>query len=212
MDLGWDSSNGHDYGRTSRYIAHHHVCRYQLVCMLSSRRSTKFCCLDAWFWLLSENLQLRAPIRREHWHWIDLPHNEHLFSQSSTINRIQNGIRVESLRHHVRSISAWHDRKLTRCSYNRYLAIAARVVRRSLKDGPRVQAERRGEMDLRFAKWTVSLMFSNSSTTNIIAEWKARWSQESRRSKCFSHGRCSYKGRIDLTIHTPCHIVFFWTL
>lgn len=41
-------------------------------------------------------------------------------------------------------------------SYNRYLAVAARVVRRSLKEGPRLQAERRGEMDLRFAKWEVS--------------------------------------------------------
>lgn len=39
--------------------------------------------------------------------------------------------------------------------YNRYLAVAARVVRRSLKEDVRVQAERRGEMDLRFAKWEV---------------------------------------------------------
>ncbi|OAG45072.1 hypothetical protein AYO21_00420 [Fonsecaea monophora] len=38
-------------------------------------------------------------------------------------------------------------------TYNRYLAVAARVVRRSLKEGPRLQAEKRGEMDLRFAKW-----------------------------------------------------------
>ncbi|KAF2397062.1 mitochondrial ATP synthase epsilon chain domain-containing protein [Trichodelitschia bisporula] len=38
-------------------------------------------------------------------------------------------------------------------SYNRYLAVASRVVRRSLKEDLRVQAERRGEMDLRFAKW-----------------------------------------------------------
>ncbi|OAP57825.1 hypothetical protein AYL99_08563 [Fonsecaea erecta] len=38
-------------------------------------------------------------------------------------------------------------------TYNRYLAVAARVVRRSLKEGPRLQAERRGDMDLRFAKW-----------------------------------------------------------
>lgn len=45
---------------------------------------------------------------------------------------------------------------LTYSSYNRYLAIAARVVRRSLKEGPRLQAERRGEMELRFAKWQVS--------------------------------------------------------
>jgi hypothetical protein len=42
-------------------------------------------------------------------------------------------------------------------SYNRYLAVAARVVRRSLKEQPRLQAEKRGEMDLRFAKWQVRL-------------------------------------------------------
>lgn len=41
-------------------------------------------------------------------------------------------------------------------SYNRYLAIAARTVRRSLKEAPRLASERRGVMDLRFAKWDVS--------------------------------------------------------
>lgn len=41
------------------------------------------------------------------------------------------------------------------CSYNRYLAVAARAIRRSLKEQHRVAAERRGEMDLRFAKWSV---------------------------------------------------------
>ena len=46
---------------------------------------------------------------------------------------------------------------LTNHSYNRYLAVAARVVRRSLKEGERLKAERRGEMELRFAKWEVSL-------------------------------------------------------
>lgn len=40
-------------------------------------------------------------------------------------------------------------------SYNRYLTIAARVVRRSLKEDLRVNAERRGESELRFAKWEV---------------------------------------------------------
>ncbi|MCJ1249983.1 ubiquinol-cytochrome c reductase core subunit 1 [Trapelia coarctata] len=45
---------------------------------------------------------------------------------------------------------AWKASGLT---YNRYLAVAARVVRRSLKEQPRLQAEKRGEMDLRFAKW-----------------------------------------------------------
>ncbi|KAK3706507.1 hypothetical protein LTR37_004268 [Vermiconidia calcicola] len=45
---------------------------------------------------------------------------------------------------------AWKASGLT---YNRYLAVASRVVRRSLKEDKRLQAERRGEMDLRFAKW-----------------------------------------------------------
>lgn len=42
-------------------------------------------------------------------------------------------------------------------SYNTYLAIAARVVRRSLKEQPRLAAERRGLMQLKFAKWEVCL-------------------------------------------------------
>ncbi|KAH6613301.1 mitochondrial ATP synthase epsilon chain domain-containing protein [Chaetomium tenue] len=46
---------------------------------------------------------------------------------------------------------AWKAAGLT---YNRYLAVAARVVRRSLKDDKRLLAERRGQQDLRFAKWT----------------------------------------------------------
>ncbi|EEQ90482.1 hypothetical protein RJZ56_007480 [Blastomyces dermatitidis] len=45
---------------------------------------------------------------------------------------------------------AWKAAGLT---YNRYLAVAARAVRRSLKEEPRLQAERRGQMDLKFAKW-----------------------------------------------------------
>lgn len=46
--------------------------------------------------------------------------------------------------------------EIARCSYNRYLAVAGRVVRRSLKDDKRLAAERRGEMDLRISKWEVS--------------------------------------------------------
>ena len=42
-------------------------------------------------------------------------------------------------------------------SYNKYLSVAARVVRRSLKDDKRIAAEKRGEMGLRFAKWNVSV-------------------------------------------------------
>jgi hypothetical protein len=48
-------------------------------------------------------------------------------------------------------------------SYNRYLAVASRAVRRSLKDGPRLAAERRGNMELRFAKWEVRIPRLDSS-------------------------------------------------
>ncbi|KAL4807298.1 mitochondrial ATP synthase epsilon chain-domain-containing protein [Aspergillus unguis] len=47
-------------------------------------------------------------------------------------------------------VFAWKSAGLT---YNRYLFVAARAVRRSLQEGPRLAAERRGNMDLRFAKW-----------------------------------------------------------
>jgi F-type H+-transporting ATPase subunit epsilon len=45
-------------------------------------------------------------------------------------------------------------------SYNRYIAVASRVVRRSLKEDKRIVAERRGESELRFAKWEVSYIGS----------------------------------------------------
>ena len=64
---------------------------------------------------------------------------------------------MEGFRLDVRlQVSNW-VRSLTNHSYNRYLAVAARVVRRSLKEGERLKAERRGEMELRFAKWEVGL-------------------------------------------------------
>ncbi|KDN61075.1 hypothetical protein CSUB01_01840 [Colletotrichum sublineola] len=47
-------------------------------------------------------------------------------------------------------VFAWKAAGLT---YNRYLAVASRVVRRSLKEDKRIIAERRGEMELRFSKW-----------------------------------------------------------
>ncbi|KAH7073634.1 mitochondrial ATP synthase epsilon chain-domain-containing protein [Paraphoma chrysanthemicola] len=45
---------------------------------------------------------------------------------------------------------AWKAAGLT---YNRYIAVASRVVRRSLKEDQRIIAERRGQSELRFAKW-----------------------------------------------------------
>ena len=71
---------------------------------------------------------------------------------------LSNGVRMESIRLDVGVALLISTILLTTNSYNRYLAVAARVVRRSLKEQARLQAERRGEMDLRFAKWQVSDM------------------------------------------------------
>ncbi|KZZ95581.1 Mitochondrial ATP synthase epsilon chain domain-containing protein [Ascosphaera apis ARSEF 7405] len=43
--------------------------------------------------------------------------------------------------------------KVAGLTYNRYLAIASRAVRNSLKEEQRMAAARRGELDLRFSKW-----------------------------------------------------------
>ena len=99
-----------------------------------------------------------------------LPRNvksQHLTSQAYNLH---NGVRMESIRSHVRPSNplpqfrpqlraeAFAKSIINRScnSYNKYLSVAARVVRRSLKDDKRLAAERRGEMELRFAKWTVS--------------------------------------------------------
>ncbi|TQS34819.1 hypothetical protein Golomagni_04784 [Golovinomyces magnicellulatus] len=47
-------------------------------------------------------------------------------------------------------VFAWKASGLT---YNKYLSIAAQAVRRSLKDEKRIIAEKRGEMNLKFATW-----------------------------------------------------------
>ncbi|KAI5787128.1 mitochondrial ATP synthase epsilon chain-domain-containing protein [Geopyxis carbonaria] len=47
-------------------------------------------------------------------------------------------------------VAAW---KAAGFTYNKYLSIAARVVRRSLKDDVRLKAERRGEIDLKYSAW-----------------------------------------------------------
>lgn len=74
--------------------------------------------------------------------------------------RTHNGIRLENRRSHVCAPRLQsHPRALTMDAprrYNRYLTIASRVVRRSLKEEQRLAAARRGESDLRFAKWEVS--------------------------------------------------------
>lgn len=40
-------------------------------------------------------------------------------------------------------------------SYNKYLTVAARAVRRGLKEEHRLASERRGQTDLKFSNWEV---------------------------------------------------------
>ncbi|KIM98851.1 hypothetical protein OIDMADRAFT_19880 [Oidiodendron maius Zn] len=61
---------------------------------------------------------------------------------------------------------AWKASGLT---YNKYLSVAARTVRRSLKDDKRLAAERRGDMELRFAKWTNGKQGENKSLADANA-------------------------------------------
>ncbi|EHK49068.1 uncharacterized protein TrAtP1_000341 [Trichoderma atroviride] len=46
--------------------------------------------------------------------------------------------------------AAWKAAGLT---YNRFLAVSARAIRRSLKEDKRIVAERRATSELRFAPW-----------------------------------------------------------
>lgn len=80
------------------------------------------------------------------------------FNQPTSPIHIQNDCRLEGRWPHVGFLDPRTSKlPLTPIlSYNRYLAIAARTVRRSLKETPRLASERRGQMDLRFAKWEVS--------------------------------------------------------
>ncbi|KAI5800269.1 mitochondrial ATP synthase epsilon chain-domain-containing protein [Peziza echinospora] len=64
-------------------------------------------------------------------------------------------------------VAAW---KAAGFSYNKYLAIAARVIRRSLKDQPRLAAERRGEMDLKMSKWAVRSRCTSNPALGAFAD------------------------------------------
>ncbi|EAA26885.1 hypothetical protein GE21DRAFT_2699 [Neurospora crassa] len=65
-------------------------------------------------------------------------------------------------------VFAWKAAGIT---YNRYLAVASRALRRSLKEDKRIIAERRGEAaEVKFAKWsngkpgeTVNLSSANAA-------------------------------------------------
>jgi hypothetical protein len=56
--------------------------------------------------------------------------------------------------------------------YNRYLAVAARVVRRSLKEDKRIAAETRGHSELRFAKWEVRKKLEHEALVSVVClDW-----------------------------------------
>ncbi|EFX05312.1 mitochondrial ATP synthase epsilon chain domain containing protein [Grosmannia clavigera kw1407] len=63
-------------------------------------------------------------------------------------------------------VFAWKAAGLT---YNRYLAVASRVVRQSLKEEPRLAAERRGQVDLRIQKWANGKAGEPANLTNDVA-------------------------------------------
>ncbi|RCI17235.1 hypothetical protein L249_2444 [Ophiocordyceps polyrhachis-furcata BCC 54312] len=64
--------------------------------------------------------------------------------------------------------AAWRAAGLT---YNHYLAIAARTVRRCLKEDKRIAAERHGESDVRFVKW-------EDAPTTLLAMQQRKWPWE----------------------------------
>ncbi|KAF8426622.1 mitochondrial ATP synthase epsilon chain-domain-containing protein [Tirmania nivea] len=63
-------------------------------------------------------------------------------------------------------VAAW---KAAGFTYNKYLAIAARVVRRSLKEQHRLAAERRGDMELKMAKWENGKQLDSKPLSNPAA-------------------------------------------
>jgi hypothetical protein len=76
-------------------------------------------------------------------------------------------------------------------SYNRYLAVAARAVRRSLKEGPRLQSERRGQMELKFSKWEVRTKIIRRGIGSRLTVCDRA---ERKAGRGPSAGRCQHRG------------------
>ena len=82
------------------------------------------------------------------------------------------------------------------------------MVRRSLKEQPRLQAERRGEMDLKFAKWQVSrwriFLYRLEAEIGGSAERQARREQEPGHCKRKRNGRGGRsRTAIESMVETP---------
>jgi len=132
------------------------------------------------------------------------------YTSTAKLSASQNGVRVESFRSHV-SYSNLYPIIESSCSsmrparsrvnkylnsYNKYLSVAARVVRRSLKEEERLQAERRGQMELRFAKWSVSgfVVMSGMVEEGILADWAIDTERKARREQKPSGCQCCCYG------------------
>ncbi|KAI5281035.1 hypothetical protein KEM52_004013 [Ascosphaera acerosa] len=64
-------------------------------------------------------------------------------------------------------VAAWKAAGLT---YNRYLAIASRALRNSLKEEQRLVAARRGELDLKVSKWENGKQLDAKNLADEIAK------------------------------------------
>ncbi|KAF4625734.1 hypothetical protein G7Y89_g12427 [Cudoniella acicularis] len=95
---------------------------------------------------------------------------------------------------------AWKASGLT---YNKYLSVAARVVRRSLKDDLRLAAERRGEMELRFAKWNNGKQGEMKSVAEANA---ASFAEAERQFQLSSEGSGFVRARQKSTLTGIMHI------
>ncbi|KAI5302129.1 hypothetical protein KEM56_001012 [Ascosphaera pollenicola] len=60
--------------------------------------------------------------------------------------------------------------KVAGLTYNRYLAIASRAVRNSLKEEQRHAAARRGELDLRVSKWENGKQLEAKNLADVAAK------------------------------------------
>ena len=64
--------------------------------------------------------------------------------------------------------------------YNRYASICAATVRKSLKESARLQAEKRGELELRYAKWENGVSFPRQCAGRSLAADRRFGRQASR--------------------------------
>jgi hypothetical protein len=98
--------------------------------------------------------------------WSDCHYQHHLTIKQHTKCLLRTKPLASGTRRPTRVIASADADSLD--SYNRLLAISGRVLRRSLKEDKRIQAERRGESELRVAFWKVSTAIHFASGEELI--------------------------------------------